>query len=216
MGRNRQVDGGNANGAAQFFAVLHGVGQAVGMAEEFRGPFHIAVQQQCADIGGAHFDAVDLHQGDNVAADAQFCTFGVEFLGIPFAAVAKMEILAADQMAGAVFFIQHFGDKILPGHMHHTFVEVGKNDVLNAVQAVDQIGPVCGGVDQLHRCICIQIAGMAVKGKHCGRQMQLFGTLCGFVHQHTVAAVDAIEKAQSDDPLRLLSLFQINSPAFRH
>ena len=99
--------------------------------------------------------------------------------------------------------------------MHHTFVKVGKNDVLNAVQAVDQIGPVCSGVDQLHGCISIQVAGMAVKGKHCGRQMQLFGALSGFIHQHAVAAVDAVEKTQSDDPLRLLSLFQINSPAFR-
>lgn len=51
MGRHGQVDRGNADGAAQPFTVFHGMGQAVGMAQKFRGPFHVAFSQQRADIG---------------------------------------------------------------------------------------------------------------------------------------------------------------------
>ena len=71
MGRHGQVDRGNADGAAQPFTVFHGMGQAVGMAQKFRGPFHVAFSQQRADIGRSHFDAVNFHQGNNVAADTQ-------------------------------------------------------------------------------------------------------------------------------------------------
>ena len=61
-----------------------------------------------------------------------------------------MEILPADQMTRTVLSVEHFCEKRFPGHAHHGFVKMGKDDFPDPIEPMDQIGPVLGGVDQLY------------------------------------------------------------------
>ena len=126
-----------------------------------------------------------------------------------------MEILAADQMAGTIFLIEHFTDKILPGHPHHCFIKVGENDVFNSIKPMDQIRTILRGVDQLNRRIGIQVTGMPVKGKNGGGEVQLICAFLGALHQHAVPTMNAVKKSEGNGAIRRCSHFQINSPAFQ-
>ena len=106
-----------------------------------------------AFVTGGFFSGLSGFVGMKIATasnarTANACRTGLNAgLRIAFSAVAEMEILAADQMTCPVLFIEHFRNKILPGHTHHGFVKMGKNYVINSVKAVDQIGAILGGVD---------------------------------------------------------------------
>ena len=215
MGRNGQVHRGDADGTAQVLAVLHRVGQAVGVAQEFLGPLHIPLAKKAADVGGAHLDPIDLHQGDDVAGDAELRTLLLQLDGVPLALVAEVEVLPADQVAGVQVAIEHVRDEIFPGHVHHGLVEMGEDHVLDAVEPVDQICPVLGGVDELHGRVGVQVAGVTVKGEHGGGEPLFRRAVDGFLQEHAVAAVDAVEKVQGEGALGRSCLFQICSPALK-
>ena len=150
MGRHGQVHRGDADGAAQPLAVLHRLTQAVGMAQKQRRPLHVALLHQRADIGGADGDALDLHLGDDIAAQPQVRALRLQQRHRALVFVAEAVVVAGHEMHRAVVPNEHL-NVILPAHGHHGLIEAGEDDPLNAVYPSDDVPPVVVGVEQRHR-----------------------------------------------------------------
>ena len=146
-GRQRQIGGGDAQGAAQLVAVDDLAGENMGMAQEGVGLLHLPLLQQGADVGGGNPGAVDgllRHHGPGqvlpLAVVCQQCA-------VAGAAASEAEIVSADEACSGIVPAEKV-QKFLPGCGVHFFIK-GQGDypVQTAVQKPLPIG---GGVDQ-HR-----------------------------------------------------------------
>ena len=76
----------------------HPVAEGVGVAQKLVGPLNFALGHQGADIGGGDGDALLLHLGDDVTADAQGLAGLLEPLGIALPFVAEVVVVTGHQM----------------------------------------------------------------------------------------------------------------------
>ena len=199
MGRKGEVHRGDAQRAAQPVAVDHGLGQAVAVAQEQRRPLHVPGLHQRADIGRADGNALQLHLGDDVAAQPQLPALLLQKPGIALILVAEVVVVARHQMHGPMALYQQLRDKILPQHGHHGLVKGGQDHLLNAIDAPGQIGPILRGVDEGHRYAGDYLLRRLRPGEHRRADAPAPGLFHGAAQQGAVAQMDPVEKAQSND-----------------
>ena len=169
------------------------------MAQEVIGPLDLALGQQGADIGGGDGDSIQLNFGDDVAAHAQPGALLPQPVGVALSLVAEVEVVPRHEMDRAVLPHQKLGDEVLPGHVHHPVVEVGHNDLPDAVVTAHQLRPVQGGVDQRHGAAENQVLRVGVEGDGGGGGPQLRRLTGHPAQQGPVAPVHPVEKAQCDN-----------------
>ena len=109
---------------------------------------HLPLGDEGADIGGGDRDALQLHLGHDVAAQAQPTAQRLKPLWVALSLVAKMIVVTGHQSGGGVALYQVFGDELPPGHGHHGLVIVAHNDVLDSILPAHQSRPVRGGGEQ--------------------------------------------------------------------
>ena len=207
-GGEGQVHRGKAQSGPQALAVGHLSAQAVGVAQEPAGPFHLSLGQQGADIRGGDGKPVQLHLGDDVTADAQPGALLPQAHRVALPPVAEVEVVPRHQVDRAVLPDQEVLDKRLPGHLHHAAVKVGDDDLPDAVQAAHQLRPVGGRGDEGDvRPAQDHILRVLVKGHRRRDGLQLSGHLRHPPEQSGVAQMDPVEEAQGDNTLFLIHSF---------
>ena len=102
------------------------------VAEKARGALCFAGLQKPADVRRADGLAVQLDLIDHVAAHLQFGAGLPQKFGRARAAVAKAEIVPADDVAGVQLADEIIGDKIAPRHVHHDLVKMREDDLVDA------------------------------------------------------------------------------------
>lgn len=97
--RKTHVYGGGAHLGAEMIAGVYSINKAVGVTQITAGLFHIALSNQCSDVGGAYGKIFYLDGTDNINAYATLLTIGLELKGIALALMAEGEVMTADNPA---------------------------------------------------------------------------------------------------------------------
>ena len=87
----------------------------------------------------------------------------------------------------------------LPVHVHHGFVKMAENHVLNAVKRLHQLLSLVHGVQKLRRRSEHERIRMRVEAHGRGNCAELRCPFAGFFQQRAMADVYAIEKAQRNN-----------------
>ena len=96
--------------------------------------------------------------------------------------------------------------------MHHPLVEVGDDDIPDAVIPAHQLRPVQGRGEQGHRHVQDQIGGVGIKGHRRGDGPLLRRDGSHPAQKRPVAQVHSVKKAQGDDPSYVLIGIQATTP----
>ncbi len=126
----------------------HLTGQAVWVAQEPHSLLHLSLLQELPNVGRAYRHPVQRHLRQHIAADPPLPAFLLEPLWIACALVAKVEIIAADQMLCLQLPVQICFNKYIPGHMHHGLVKMRQDDIRNAKAAIQNFFTILDGVNQ--------------------------------------------------------------------
>ena len=78
-------------------------------------------------------------------------------------------------------------------------IEGRQNDLLNPVNAADQLLPVLGRIDEKYRLAGNDLLGRTVKGEYGRCRVQLCGTLHSTAQQGAVAFMYAVKKTEGND-----------------
>ena len=162
------IDGRSAELAAELEAVMHGVHEAVRVAEQPVGLLHVAIGDQLAYARRAHDVAVELDGVHNVAADAVFGAPARDLERLALAAVAAAEVVADHDVDG-VQLVYERAHEVLPRHLHDRAVEVDENDAVNPENAADYLRAALGRVDEGHLDALDERVRVRVEGEHGGR-----------------------------------------------
>ena len=87
----------------------------------------------------------------------------------------------------------------LPVHVHHGFVKMAENHVLNAVKRLHQLLSLVHGVQKLCRRSEHERVRVRVEAHGRGNCAELGSPFAGFFQQRAMADVDPIEKAKRDN-----------------
>ena len=197
MAAERDVGGGEADGAAPCVAMRHDAADRPGAAQHGRRAFGIAVLQGTADARGGDLPGRIHQRRDHGKPDAEGFGAGGEESGIAAAAMAEGEIGAANQMPGADAGVEHVGHERFGRHraerpVERQFVERGDPQGRQGGGAFGRQGEperrIVGAED---------LARVRLEGEDGERRVGACAV--AGAEQVGVAAVNAVEIAQRND-----------------